>query len=393
MQRIYMNNCLTTKPDPAVIEAMMPFLTEKYYLPENFIATGTQIEEDLARFRHIIAASMGAQDAEIHFTSGGTSANNLAIKGYLSANADKGTHIICSVVDYPDILTNAAFFEESGFEVTYLSADEEGFINLEELRMALRPDTVLMMTTLVNHTIGTIQPIDKIRRILDAADQHIALHVDAGQAYGKLPIDVHKDGIDMMSVSAHKIHGPKGAGALFVKNGLTLGPVKHGINRMDRLETGATSTAAIAGFAKAVEIAFDDFEAKNAYLRDLSNYLLQRIQQTIPHTLLNSPADETRRAPHNINISMDYIEGEAIMMMLDYHGITVATGSACFSEGLSPNYVLMATGRNHVQSHGSMKFTLSKYNTRQEIDFVVEKLAAIVTELRKRSPLYTQENA
>lgn len=391
MKRIYMNNCLTTKPDPAVIEAMMPYLTEKYYLPEHFISTGTLLEEDIAAFKHIVAASMGAEDEEIHFTSGGTSANNLAIKGYLSANAAKGTHIICSVVDYPDILTNAAFFEDSGFDVTYLSADAEGVINLQELEAAIRPETILMMTTLVNHTIGTIQPLARIREILNKADHAIALHVDAGQAYGKLPIDVHANGIDMMSVSGHKIHGPKGVGALYVRKGIILGPVKHGINRMDKLETGATSTAAIAGFAKAVELIFADFEKNNAYLRELTGYLLERIQTTIPHTMLNSPADPSRRAPHNINISMDYIEGEAIMMMMDYHGITIATGSACFSEGLNPNYVLMAIGRTHVQSHGSLKFTLSKFNTREEIDFLVEKLAEVVIELRKRSPLYNEE--
>ncbi|MBL7149958.1 MAG: aminotransferase class V-fold PLP-dependent enzyme, partial [Candidatus Cloacimonetes bacterium] len=258
------------------------------------------------------------------------------------------------------------------------------------LENAIRPDTIIFMTTFVNHTVGSIQPIKKIREILDTADHKIVIHVDAGQAYGKLPIDVNELGIDLMSISAHKIHGPQGVGALYQRKGVVIGPVIHGINRLDNHQTGALSMANIAGFAKAVELTFSDFKENVNHLKELSNYLLEKIEKTIPYTLLNGPRGEAR-APHNINVSFDFIEGEAIMLMMDMAGISVATGSACASQGLKANYILMAMGRNHEQSHSSMKFTLSRYNTKEEIDYAVEKLAEIVKELRSRSPLYNKE--
>lgn len=390
MKKFYFDNCQTSQPAPEVIEAMLPYLQEKFLFPADFVLGGSSAADELEGFKKTIADSIGAKPEELHFTASGTLANNIAIKGYLSENAKNGTHLIVSVIDYPDLLTNAAFFEKSGFDVTYLQSDSEGMIDLEQLKDSIRNDTIMMMTTFVNHTVGSIQPIKKIRKILDTADHKIALHVDAGQAYGKLPIDVNELGIDLMSISAHKIHGPQGVGALFQRKGFSLGAVIHGINRLDNQQTGAISMANIAGFAKAVELTFTDFENNVNALRELSNYLLQKIEATIPHTLLNGPRGDGR-APHNINISFDFIEGEAIMMMLDMAGISVATGSACASQGLKANYILMAMGRNHEQSHSSMKFTLSRYNTREEIDQTVDKLAEIVQELRRRSPLYKEE--
>ena len=386
MQRIYFNNCLTSKPAPEVVEITTEYMKNRYYFPENFNAMGTATSEDLSNAKKIIADSMNADVKEIHFTSGGTAANNLAIKGYLTANSNKGTHIICSVIDYPDILTNAAFFEKSGFDVTYLNADNEGFIDLEQLKSSIREDTILFMTTLGNHTVGTIQPVKEIREILDSAKQKIALHVDACEAYARIPIDVNELGIDLMSISAHKIHGPQGIGVLYQRKGIALGQVQHGVNRMDNLQTGGMNIASIAGFAKAVELAFNDLDTNIAKIRKLSDYLLNKIESTIPDTLLNGPRG-AKRAPHNINISFDYIEGEAIMMMMDINGVSISTGSACASQGLKANYVLMALGRSHEQSHSSMKFTFSRYNTFQEIDYTVEKLAEVVKELRSRSPL------
>ncbi len=386
MDRIYFNNCLTSKPAPEVVEITTEYMKNNYYFPENFNATGTEISSDLNRAKQIIADSISADSKEIHFTSGGTAANNLAIKGYLTANSNKGTHIICSVIDYPDILTNAAFFEKSGFDVTYLNADNEGFIDLEQLKSSIREDTILFMTTMGNHTVGTIQPIKEIREILDSAEQKIAIHVDACEAYARIPIDVNELGIDLMSISAHKIHGPQGIGVLYQRKGIKLGQVQHGVNRMDSLQTGGMNVASIAGFAKAVELAFNDLDANIAKIRKLSDYLLNKIESSIPDTLLNGPRG-AKRASHNINISFDYIEGEAIMMMMDIKGVSISTGSACASKGLKPNYVLMALGRSHEQSHSSMKFTFSRYNTIQEIDYTVEKLAEVVKELRSRSPL------
>jgi cysteine desulfurase len=390
MKRYYFDNCQTTQPAPEVIEAMLPYLKEKFLFPANFVFGGSTASMELESFKKTIADSIGAKSEEIHFTASGTLANNIAIKGFLSENAKNGTHLIVSVIDYPDLLTNAAFFEKSGFDVTYLPCDSEGMIDLEQLQESIRSDTIMMMTTFVNHTVGSVQPIKKIREILDTADHKIVLHVDAGQAYGKIPIDVNELGIDLMSISGHKIHGPQGVGALFQRQGIILGPVIHGINRLDNHQTGAVSMANIAGFAKAAEITFADFENNVNKLRELSNYLLEKIEKTIPNTLLNGPRGENR-APHNINISFDFIEGEAIMLMMDIAGISVATGSACASQGLKANYILMAMGRNHEQSHSSMKFTLSRYNTKEEIDYAVDKLAEIVQELRRRSPLYNEE--
>ncbi len=387
---IYLDNCMTTQPAPEVLEAMQPYLTEKFWYPGSFISTGEAINTALTSFKNTIAQSLNAKPNEIHFTSGGTMANNIAIKGLITENVEKGTHIICSAVDYPDILTNAAYFEQNGFDVTYLSADKDGFINLDELKAAIRPETILFMTTIVNHVIGTIQPMKEIKQILESADHKIYFHADAGQAYGKMPLDVNTLGVDTLSISAHKIHGPQGVGALYVKTGTKLGQLIHGVSRVDNLQTGGVNIALLAGFAKAVELNFADLQGQIEKLYTLSEYLLSSIEAKIPHVELNGPRGR-KRAAHNINVTVDYIEGEALTMMLDLQGITVATGSACASQGLTPNYVLMAIGKNHMQSHGSLKFTVSRYTTKEDIDYVVEKLAEITIELRKRSPLFKEQ--
>lgn len=385
--RIYMDNCVTTPLAPEVLEAMKPYFLEKFWFPGTFISTGEETNAALAEFKEIIAKALHSLPEEIHFTSGGTLANNIALKGLMGANANKGRHIIVSLVDYPDLLTNAAYFEKQGFEVSYLEPDSEGWVSADKLKEAIRPDTILFMSTIVNHVVGTIQPMEDYKKVIEAADHKIFWHADAGQAFGKMHLDVQDLGVDTLSVSAHKIHGPQGIGALFVKKGTKLSQLIHGVTRVDQLQTGGLSIALIAGFAKAVEMTFNDLDANISYLRDLSDYLLGKLESTIPDIELNGPRGD-KRVCHNINVSISYIEGESITMMLDLNGITVATGSACASQGLKPNYVLMAMGKNHVQSHGSMKFTLSRYNTKEEIDYTVEKLAEITATLRERSPLY-----
>lgn len=383
--KIYLDNCVSTPLAPEVMDAMLPYFMQKFWFPGSFVSTGESTNDALAGFSATVAKSIGAKPEEIHFTSGGTLANNIAIKG-LAAALKRG-HVIVSVVDYPDLLTNAAWLEKQGFDVSYLGADSKARIDLDQLRAEIRPDTVLFMTTAVNHVVGTIQPLKEIHEILAQASNKIYFHVDACQAYGKMPLDVNDFGIDTMSISAHKIHGPQGIGALYTRKGTKLGQLIHGVKRVDGLQTGGLSIALIAGFAKAVELGFADLEGKIKHLRELSDYLYARLQEKIEHIELNG-AEGEGRAPHNVNISIDFIEGEAITMMLDMHGITVATGSACASQGLKANYVLMAIGKNHVQSHGSMKFTLNRYNTKEDLDFAVDKLAEITEELRKRSPLY-----
>lgn len=379
---IYLNNCLTSKPDDEVLAAMMPYLTDKFYLPFIFVSSGEQISTDIESFKETIAKPIGAQSKEIHFTSGGTSANNLAIKGFLTANSNRGNHIICSVIDYPDILSNAAFFEDAGFEVSYIEPDENGFISASNVEKAIREDTILFMGTLVNHTVGTTLPMVQLKPLFKK--RGIKVFVDGCEAFGRVAVDVEKMGIDMMSISAHKIHGTKGVGALYKRSGILLNQIKHGVARVDNLETGAVSIAAISGFAKATELAFQNNNM--SHIRNLRNYLYGQIVKKIPNTLLNSSLGEDG-SPHHLNISFDYIEGEAIMMMLSLKGILLATGSACSSADLSMNYVLKAMGRTHVQSHGSVKFTLSRKNTKAEIDHVVKNLKDVVEELRRRSPL------
>lgn len=382
---IYLDNCVTSPLDQEVLDAMLPYFNQQFWYPASFVSTGEKASEYIASFAKTVADSIAANPDEIHFTSGGTMANNIAIKGI--ANAQKGGHAIVSIVDYPDLLTNAAWLEKQGVEVTYLSADNQAKIDLQELKDAIRPDTFLFMTTAVNHVVGTIQPLKEIREILNTASQKIYFMVDAGQAYGKMHLNVDDFGIDLMSISAHKIHGPQGVGALYVRKGIRLAQLIHGVKRVDNLQTGGISMALMAGFAKAVEITFADLDATIAKLRELSDYLLEKLEAKIDHIELNgAPGDG--RAPHNVNVSIDFIEGESVTVMLDMKGITVATGSACASQGLKPSYVLLAMGKNHVQSHGSMKFTLNKYITKEELDYTVDTLAEITDKLRKLSPLY-----
>jgi cysteine desulfurase len=387
MNKIYMDNCVTTRTAPEVLEVMRPYFDEKFWFPSAFASTGEAANAALAEFRGTIAKTLNSSGDEIHFTSGGTLANNIAIKGLMGSHSKEGNHIICSLTDYPDILTNAAYFENRGFEVSYLEPDEEGFVSAQKLKEAIRPDTILFMTTIVNHVVGTIQPVLQYREVLEAAGHKIFFHADAGQAYGKMPLDVKALEVDTLSVSGHKIHGPQGIGALYVKKGTKLTQLIHGVKRADSLQTGGISIALAAGFAKAAELTFSDLNATVSHLLDLSNYLLEKLEATIGDIELNGPRGEGR-ACHNINVSVDYIEGESVAVMLDMQGVTVATGSACASQGLKADYVLMAMGKTHVQSHGSIKFTLSRYNTREQIDHAVEKLAEIAASLRERSPLY-----
>jgi len=386
-ERIYMDNCVTSAMAPEVLEAMKPYFSEEYWCPSSFVSTGEASSAAFEGFRKVIAAALNAKPKEITFTSGGTIANNIALKGLALANSGEGRHIICSTVDYPDLLTHAGYFEKMGFEVSYLEPDELGFVSADKLKAAIRQDTILFMSTMVNHVVGTIQPIQEYAKVLAAANHKIWFHVDAGQAFGKLHLDVAALGVDTLAISAHKIHGPQGIGALYVKKGSRLGPYIHGVRRFEGVQPGGLSLAAMAGFAKAVEMVYQDLDGHIKQLRELSDYLLEQLESQIDYVELNGPRGEGRVC-HNINVSLDFIEGEAITVMLDMHKITVATGSACASRGLKPSYVLMAMGKNHVQSHGSMKFTLSRYNTKEQIDFTVAKLKEIAVVLRERSPLY-----
>jgi len=365
---------------------MIPFLSENYYFPGNFVGPGTQAQKYINTFKRTIANSLNADPSEIHLTSGGTIANNIGIKGFILANAHKGNHLICSEIDYPDILTNVAFFEENGFTVTYLKANFDGMIDLAELKNAINKETILVMTTLANHVLGTIQPIMKIKEIIKEKNIETALFVDAGHAYGRMKIDVKAFDCEMLSFSGHKIHGPQGTGSLYIKKGVKINQYLHGISRIDDLNTGGISMAALAGLSKAVEIQFADLEKNIDTMKSMRLRLLDGIRKNIDNVSINGPIDDNRIC-HNLNISVPFIEGEGLMLMLDIANISVATGSACASQGLKPNYILMATGRTFLQSHGSIKLTLSRMTTEDEIEYVIEKFTEAVKKLKKLSPL------
>ena len=389
-KEVYLDSCKTSRLDPKVLKAMMPYLTDKYWYPGSFTSIGTEISEVIEEAQETVAHSMNAKLGEITFTSGGTDANNIAIQGILQANKERGRHFICSTVSHPSVLAIFQGMEKQGFEGTYISANKDGYLDLEELKAAIRPDTILAAFTQVNHILGTIQNSKAIRNILDQADHKIYLFMDSCEAYTKIPIDVEGLGIDSLSISAHKFNGPKGMGILYVKKGTEIVPTQFGITRLYKLKPGAINVPGIVGTAKAVELAFADFDNNIERYRVLQKLLYDEIMKRIPDAVLNGPP-LGERSPAHLNITFRYIEGEAIMMMLDFDNIHVETGSACSSQNLQPNYILMNTGRTHEESHGSVRFTLDRFVTKEGILKTVDALEKTAKELRRRSPLGKKE--
>ena len=389
-KEVYLDSCKTSKLAPEVLEAMMPYMTDKYWYPGSFTSIGTEIAEVIEDAQAKVAKSMNAEPEEITFTSGGTDANNIAIQGIMQANKDRGKHFICSTVSHPSVLAVFQGLEKQGFEGTYISANKDGYLNLEELKAAIRPDTVLAAFTHINHILGTIQDAKAIRDILDQSDQKIYLFMDSCEAYTKIPLDVQELGIDALSISIHKFNGPKCMGILYVKKGTKIIPTQFGIVRLYKLKPGAINIPGIVGAAKAVGLAFADFDKQIAHYRELQKLLYDEIMRRIPDAVLNGPA-LGERSPAHLNITFRYIEGEAIMMMLDFDNIHVETGSACSSQNLQPNYILMNTGRTHEESHGSVRFTLDRFVTKEGILKTVDALEKTAKELRRRSPLGKKE--
>ena len=389
-KEVYLDSCKTSRLAPKVLKAMMPYLTDKYWYPGSFTSIGTEIAEVIEEAQETVAHSMNAKLGEITFTSGGTDANNIAIQGILQANKERGRHFICSTVSHPSVLAIFQGMEKQGFEGTYISANKDGYLDLEELKTAIRPNTILAAFTQVNHILGTIQNSKAIRNILDQADHKIYLFMDSCEAYTKIPIDVEGLGIDSLSISAHKFNGPKGMGILYVKKGTEIVPTQFGITRLYKLKPGAINVPGIVGTAKAVELSFADFDNNIERYRVLQKLLFDEIMKRIPDAVLNGPP-LGERSPAHLNITFRYIEGEAIMMMLDFDNVHVETGSACSSQNLQPNYILMNTGRTHEESHGSVRFTLDRFVTKEGILKTVDALEKTAKELRRRSPLGKKE--
>lgn len=384
-KKIYFDNAATTKVRKEVVDEMMKYFTEYYGNPSSGIYDiGRRSKEAIDKARNIIASFINANESELFFTSGGTESDNWAIKGVAFANQDKGKHIITTKIEHHAVLHTCEYLKKFGFETTYLNVDKYGMVDLEELKSSIRPDTILISVMYANNEIGTVQPIEEIGKI--AKEHKIIFHTDAVQALGGVRIDVKKENIDLMSMSAHKVHGPKGIGALYIRKGVKLDNFIHGGAQERRKRAGTESVQNIVGFGKAVELMSLEFDEKITKLKNLRDRLITGIKNNIEDVLLNGHPEN--RLPNNVNFSYEYIEGESILLWLDMNGISASSGSACTSGSLDPSHVLLATGLDHGTAHGSIRFTISDETTEEEIDFVVEQMKEIVQKLRIMSPLY-----
>lgn len=381
---IYLDNAATTKTAPEVVEAMVPFFSEYYGNPSTVYGLGSASKKAVTDAREVIASALGAKTQEIYFTAGGTESDNWALKATAEAYVDKGKHMIVSKIEHHAILHTCEYLEKRGFEITYLDVDEYGRIRLDDLRAAIRPDTILISIMFANNEIGTMQPIEEIGAI--AKEHGIFFHTDAVQAFGQVPIDVDRFHIDMLSASGHKLNGPKGTGFLYIRTGIKIRSFIHGGAQERSRRAGTENVPGIVGLGVAVKRALKLMEEKTKKEVELRDYLIRRIETEIPYCHLNG--HRTERLPNNVNISFQFIEGESMLIMLDMKGICASSGSACTSGSLDPSHVLLAIGMKHEEAHGSLRLTLSEENTKEEMDFVVDTLKPIIAKLRDMSPLY-----
>ena len=381
---IYLDNAATTKTRPEVVEAMLPYFTEYYGNPSSVYEFATPSKKAIAEARETIAKSLGAKTNEIYFTAGGSESDNWAIKATAEAYESKGKHIITSKIEHHAVLHTCEYLEKRGFEITYLDVDENGTVKLDELKKAIRPDTILISIMFANNEIGTIQPIKEIGEV--AKEHGIIFHTDAVQAYAHVPINVDEYHIDMLSVSGHKFNGPKGIGFLYIRTGLKLRSFIHGGSQERKRRGGTENVPGIVGIGKAVEIAMANLAERTAYEVELRDYLIDRVLSEVPYVRLNG--HRTNRLPNNANFAFQFIEGESLLIMLDMQGICGSSGSACTSGSLDPSHVLLAIGLPHEIAHGSLRLTLSEETTKEDIDFTVDEIKKIVEKLRSMSPLY-----
>ena len=384
MKRVYMDNAATTALRRDVLDAMMPYLTDIYGNPSSLHYFGQEAHKAVENARHQVASALNAEDNEIVFTGCGTEADNMALKGIAEKYQSKGKHIITSSVEHHAILHTCEYLEKHGFEVTYLPVDEYGMVKAEQVRDAIRSDTILVSVMFANNEVGTIMPIKEIGAV--CREKGVFFHTDAVQAVGHVAIDVKAMNIDLLSLSAHKLHGPKGVGALYIRKGIVVPPLLHGGAQERRKRAGTENVAGIVGLGKAIEIACSDIEGTSKRMCYLRDKLINGIEASIPEVKLNG--HRTERLPGNVNFSIKYIEGESILLMLDINGIAASSGSACTSGSLDPSHVLLAIGLPHEIAHGSLRLTISEETTKEDVDFVVEKIKEIVARLRSMSPLY-----
>ena len=381
---IYLDNAATTRTVPEVVEAMLPYFSEFYGNASTVYEFGGMSKEAISKAREIIADAIGAKENEIFCTGGGSESDNWALKATAEAYKSKGRHIITSKIEHHAILHTCEWLEQNGFEVTYLDVDEFGVVKLEELKKAIRPDTILITIMFANNEIGTIEPVAEIGKI--AREHGILFHTDAVQAFGQVPIQVDELNIDMLSASAHKLNGPKGIGFLYIRKGIKIRSFLHGGAQERKRRAGTENVPGIVGFGKAVELALNSMEERAKRECELRDYLMERVLKEIPFTRVNG--DRTNRLPNNVNFCFQFVEGESLLIMLDMKGICGSSGSACTSGSLDPSHVLLAIGLPHEIAHGSLRLTLGSDTTKEDMDTVVEAIKEIVTQLREMSPLY-----
>jgi cysteine desulfurase len=383
MKRIYFDHNATTPMSPDVYEAMSPFFRESFGNASSIYGYGSEAKDAIATAREQVADLIGAEPTEIVFTSGGTESDNLAIKGVAYSNRKKGKHIITSQIEHPAVLNTCQFLEKEGFETTFLRVDKSGKIDLDQLLASIRRDTILISIMHGNNEIGTIQDIEEIGRI--AAEKGICFHSDAVQTCGKIPLDVAKSNVALLSMSAHKIYGPKGTGALYIRKGTRLSPLFHGGHHENGRRAGTENVPGIVGMGKACEIAKESVGENHARLAGLRDYLQKELVTRIEDTVVNG--HPTDRLPNTLNMCFRFVEGESMIMMLDMKGVSASSGSACTSGSLDPSHVLMAIGLSHEIAHGSLRLSLGTGNTQDEVDYVADILPEIVQRLRRMSPL------
>lgn len=380
----YFDHAATTKVNEEVIKDMIPYFGIEYGNASSIYSIGRKSKRAIENARNKVAKAINANPKDIYFTACGSESDNLAIKGIAYANKEKGNHIITSKIEHHAVLNSCKTLEKQGFKVTYLNVDEDGIINLEELKSSITNDTILITIMYANNEIGTIQPIEEIGKI--AKENNIIFHTDSVQAIGNVRIDVQKLNIDALSMSAHKFYGPKGIGALYVKEGIKFDKLQDGGHQERDKRAGTENVAGIVGLGTAIERIYENFDEYNEKLTNLRDYYIKSVEEKIPYIRLNG--HRTKRLPGNSNISFKFIEGEALLLNLDFKGICASTGSACASGSMNPSHVLLAIGLPHEIAHGSLRITIGEENTKEDIDYLVECLVEIVQKLRNMSPLY-----
>lgn len=383
MRQVYLDYSATTPVKEEVLHEMIPYFTEQFGNPSSLYTAGLEAKEALDRARAQVASLIGAQPKEIYFTGCGSEADNWAVFGAAEALKHKGNHIITTKIEHHAMLHSCQFLAKNGFEVTYLDTDSDGRISPEKLEAAITDKTILISIMLVNNEVGTVEPIDELAAV---AKRHgVLFHTDAVQALGNVPIDVKKTGIDLLSISAHKIYGPKGVGALYIRNGVRISNYLYGGAQEAGKRAGTENLAGIVGFGKAAQLAEENFVQHVEHCRKMRDYLIERITAEIPDVFVNGSMEH--RHPGNANITFKYIEGESILLLLDSKGISVSTGSACSSKSLQPSHVLSALGVPVEMIHGTVRFTTGDFTTKEDIDYTVDQLKTIVSRLRELSPV------